>query len=67
MYKITLSEAQELVDVIRSKLYQNASAVTISTDKNKQGKKFVDITELERAQGNITNNTAISTTGKGSF
>ena len=37
MSKITLSEALDWVDVSRSKLYQDASDCTISTEKNKQG------------------------------
>ena len=55
MSKITLSEALELVDVSRSKLYQDASDGTISTEKNKQGKKVVDVAELERAYGKLRN------------
>ena len=55
MSKITLSEALELVDVSRSKLYQDVSDGTISTEKNNQGKKVVDVAELERAYGKLRN------------
>lgn len=39
----TLSEALDLVDISRSKLYQDATDGTISTEKKKQGKKVVDV------------------------
>ena len=55
MSKISLSEALELVDVSRSKLYQDAADGSISTEKNKQGKKVVDVAELERAYGKVRN------------
>ena len=55
MSKITLSEALELVPVGRSKLYNDAADGTISTEKNKQGKKVVDVAELERAYGKLKN------------
>ena len=55
MSKITLSEALALVPVGRSKLYQDAAEGIISTEKNKQGKKVVDIAELERAYGKLRN------------
>ena len=53
MSKITLSEALDLVPVGRSKLYNDAAEGIISTEKNKQGKKVVDIAELERAYGKL--------------
>ena len=46
MSKTTLAEALDLVDVSRSKLYQNAAEGVISTEKDKQGKKVVDVAEL---------------------
>lgn len=55
MSKITLSEALDLVPVGRSKLYNDAAEGIISTEKNKQGKKVVDIAELERAYGKLQN------------
>ena len=55
MTKITLSEALELVPVNRSKLYDYAAEGVISTEKNKQGKKVVDVAELERAYGKLRN------------
>ena len=55
MSKITLSEALELVPVGRSKLYNDAAEGIISTEKNKQGKKVVDIAELERVYGKLRN------------
>lgn len=55
MSKITLSEALDLVDVSRSKLYQDAADGIISTEKNKQGKKVVDVAELERVYGKLQN------------
>lgn len=55
MSKITLSEALELVPVGRSKLYNDAADGTISTEKNKQGTKVVDVAELERAYGKLRN------------
>ena len=55
MSRITLSEALDLVNVSRSKLYQDASEGIISTEKNKQGKKVVDIAELERVYGKLRN------------
>ena len=55
MSKITLSEALELVPVGRSKLYNDAADGTISTEKNKQGTKVVDVAELERVYGKLRN------------
>ena len=55
MSKITLSEALELVDVSRSKLYQDAAEGIITTEKNRQGKKVVDVAELERVYGKLQN------------
>lgn len=55
MSKITLSEALDLVPVGRSKLYKDAGDGTISTEKNKQGTKVVDVAELERAYGKLRN------------
>ena len=44
-----------LVSVSRSKLYDNAAEGVISTEKNKQGKKVVDVAELERVYGKLRN------------
>lgn len=55
MSKLTLSEALDYVDVSRSKLYQDSADGTISTEKNKQGKKVVDVSELERVYGKLRN------------
>ncbi len=51
----TLSEALDLVDISRSKLYQDATDGTISTEKKKQGKKVVDVAELESVYGQFRN------------
>ena len=55
MSKITLPEALAYVPVGRSKLYQDAAEGIISTEKNKQGKKVVDVAELERVYGQLQN------------
>ena len=52
---ITLSEALDLVPVDRSKLYNGAADGTINTKKNKQGKKVVDVAELERVYRKLRN------------
>lgn len=55
--KILLSEAHNWCDASRSKLYNDARAGLISTEKDphRGNKKVVDTAELERAYGSIRN------------
>ena len=55
--KILLSDAHNWCDASRSKLYNDARAGLISTEKDphRGNKKVVDTAELERAYGSIRN------------
>ena len=55
MSKITLIETLEWVPVSGSKLYQDAADGVFSTEKNKQGRKVVDVAALEGAYGKLRN------------
>ena len=55
--KILLSDAHRWCDASRSKIYNDARAGLLSTEKDphRGNKKIVDIAELERAYGSIRN------------
>ena len=57
MAKVTLSQALEMLDIGRSKIYQDAKDGVISTETDKSGKKVVDTAELERVYGQLRNPT----------
>ena len=53
MAKITLSEVLEMLDLSRSKLYQDAKDGKITTETDEKDRKIVDAAELERVYGKI--------------
>ena len=55
MSKLTLSEALEIVPIGKTKLYQDAKNGIITTEKDYQGKKVVDVSELQRVYGKLRN------------
>ena len=50
---MTLTEAEKIVPVSRTTLYNDKKNGTLSVTKNKRGKLAVEISELERVYGNL--------------
>jgi len=51
--KVTMKEAEKLVPVSRTTLYNDKKLGTFSVEKNAKGRTVIDIAELQRVYGNL--------------